>query len=149
MTRRSSRFHSCTAWVCDLVSLFFFFLCTIQVFYAVHFSFFSPDKLDDRGHIYFTPFYHFPGGRNFRHSDEGRGRFLSMEAGHGGTRRNPHWADNNKRLSAFLSSPDVVSPDGLATTGDWRVILKGKVETPLYTVYRSQFPPHLKQPKGE
>lgn len=72
-----------------------------------------------------------------------------MEAGHGGTRRNPHWAANNKRLSDYLSSSVVVNPDGLTTTGDPSVILKGKVETPLFTVYRSQFPPHLKQPKGE
>jgi|Transcript_3688 hypothetical protein len=71
-----------------------------------------------------------------------------MEAGHGGTRRNPHWANNNRRLRDFLASPDVVSPDGLSTTGDPLVILQGKVESPLYTVYRAQFPPHLKQPLG-
>ena len=92
-----------------------------------------------------------PGGlsRMFGRPEKGRGRFLSMEAGHGGTRRNPHWGNNNKRLSDYLSSSDVVNPDGLTTTGDPRVILRGKVETPLYTVFRSQFPSHLKQPKGE
>ena len=45
------------------------------------------------------------------------------------------------------SRPETVNKaDGLSTTGEPTQILKGKVETPLYTVYRSSFPPDLRQP---
>lgn len=90
-----------------------------------------------------------PGGLHnmFGRPEKGRGRFLSMEAGHKSDRKNPHWKKNDQKLQSFLSSPETVNKaDGLSTTGEPTQILKGKVETPLYTVYRSSFPPNLRQP---
>ena len=84
----------------------------------------------------------------FGRPEKGRGRFLSMEAGHKSDRKNPHWKKNDQKLQSFLNSPETVNKaDGLSTTGEPTQILKGKVETPLYTVYRSSFPPNLRQPK--
>ena len=80
---------------------------------------------------------------------KGGGRFLSMTSGHEGTRHNPHWNGNKQKLDAFLASKETVNTqDGLSTTGEPREMLKGKVETRLYTVYRSAFPPTLKRPRA-
>jgi hypothetical protein len=61
-----------------------------------------------------------------------------------------NWARNKAALDAFLRSVDTVNPDGLSSAGVAvpRHVLRGKVETPLYTVYRAAFPHHLKQPWG-
>lgn len=90
-----------------------------------------------------------PGGLDavFGRPDKSRGRFLSVGGGHEGTRQNPHWNGNKAKLDAFLRSPEEVNQkDGLSTTGEPRTILKGKVETDLYTVYRVAFPPSMKRP---
>jgi hypothetical protein len=80
---------------------------------------------------------------------KGGGRFLSMTSGHEGTRHNPHWNGNKQKLDAFLASKETVNTqDGLSTTGEPREMLKGKVVTRLYTVYRSAFPPTLKRPRA-
>lgn len=90
-----------------------------------------------------------PGGLHnmFGRPEKGRGRFISMQAGHKSDRKNPHWRKNDQKLQQFLNSKEAVNKaDGLSTTGEPTQILKGKVETPLYTVYRSAFPPNLRQP---
>jgi hypothetical protein len=58
------------------------------------------------------------------------------------------WARNKAALDGFLRSPDAVAADGLSAAGAPREVLRGKVETPLYTVYRAAFPANLKQPRG-
>jgi hypothetical protein len=40
----------------------------------------------------------------FGRPDKGRGRFLSLAAGHGGTRRNPHWVG---RCRLTVSKPEL------------------------------------------